>query len=161
MSVSFRAVVLASAALAITACSPQVAFHGFQPVDVQASDIVVGTDTRETVRARLGSPSTVSTFEPQNVWFYISQTTAKYTFNLPEVTHRSVTQITFDETTGRVTGVENLALEDGQQIAFSNRETPTRGRELTVLEQLLGTVGRQVLPSDESNLPPNQRERRD
>ena len=27
-------------------------------------------------------------------------------------------------------------------IAFNGRETPTRGRELTVLEQLLGNVGR-------------------
>lgn len=161
MSVVIRAAFLATAALAAAACSPQVSRHGFQPVDVQPADIVVGTDTRDTVRARLGSPSVTSTFEPQTVWFYVSQTTAKYTFNLPEVTQRSVTQITFDESSGRVIGVENLSLEDGEQIAFSERETPTRGRELTVLEQLLGTVGRQALPNAEEDLPPNQRRRQD
>ena len=159
MSVSFRAVLLAAAALAITACSPTVARHGFQPVDVQPADIVAGTDTRDTVRARLGAPSAVSTFEPETVWFYISQATAKYTFNLPEVTQRSVTQITFDETSGRVLSVATLDLEDSQQVAYNSRETPTRGRELTVLEQLLGTIGRQGLPGDEDNLPPNQRRR--
>jgi len=135
--------------------------HGFQPIDVEPTDIVVGTDTRDTVRARLGSPSVVSTFEPETVWFYISQTSAKYTFNLPEVTQRTVTQITFDETNGRVVGVENLGLEDGRNISYSDRRTPTRGRQLTVMEQMLGTVGRQALPNDESNLPPNQRERRE
>ena len=161
MSVVFRAALLASASLTIAACSPAVSRHGFQPVDVQPADIVVGTDTRDTVRARLGSPSVVSTFEPETVWFYISQTTAKYTFNLPEVTQLSVTQITFDETSGRVIGVENLGLDDGQRVAFNERETPTRGRELTVLEQLLGTVGRQALPNSEEDLPPNQRRRRE
>lgn len=159
MSVSLRVAALASIALTMAACAPQVARHGFQPVDVQPSDIVVGTDTRDTVRARLGSPSTVSTFEPNNVWFYVSQTTAKYTFNLPEVQQRTVTQITFDETSGRVLSVDSLDLEDGRQLAFAERETPTRGRELTVLEQLLGTVGRQRLPGDEQDLPPNQRRR--
>ena len=161
MSVAFRVVFLASAALAAAACSPQVSRHGFQPVDVQPADIVVGTDTRDTVRARLGSPSVVSTFEPDAVWFYISQTTAKYTFNLPEVTQRSVTQITFDESTGRVIGVENLDLEDGRQGAFNRRETPTRGRELTVIEQLLGTLGRRPLPGAEEDPPPNQRRRQE
>ena len=159
MSVSLRAALAASVlALAAAACSPQVARHGFQPIDVQPTDIVVGTDTQETVRARLGTPSLVSTFEP-NVWFYVSQTTAQYTFNLPEVTQRSVTQIVFDEANGRVLSVDNLDLDDGQQIAFNRRETPTRGRELTVLEQLLGNVGRQQLPNNEDDLPPNQRRR--
>lgn len=158
MSGTLRAVLVVTAALAITACSPRVSRHGFQPVDVSPSDIVVGTDTRETVQARLGSPSIVSTFEP-NIWFYVSQTSAQYTFNLPEVTQRTVTAITFDETNGRVLSVENLDLADGRQIAYSNRETPTRGRELTVLEQLLGNVGRQRLPGDEQDLPPNQRRR--
>lgn len=158
MSGTLRAVLVVTAALAITACSPRVSRHGFQPVDVAPTDIVVGTDTRETVQARLGSPSIVSTFEP-NIWFYVSQTSAQYTFNLPEVTQRTVTAITFDETNGRVLAVENLDLEDGRQIAYSSRETPTRGRELTVLEQLLGNVGRQRLPGDEQDLPPNQRRR--
>ncbi len=47
------------------------------------------------------------------------------------------------------------------QVAFNRRETPTRGRELTVIEQLLGTVGRQALPGNEEDLPPNQRRRQE
>lgn len=157
MSVPFRALILASAALAAGACAPVVGRHGFQPVDVQPSEIAVGTDTRATVTERLGSPSAVSTFEP-NVWYYISQTTERYTYLPQQVSQRNVTAITFDETSGQVTEVRNLTLEDGQDVAYSNRETPTRGRELTVLEQLLGNVGRQRLPgNDEENLPPSQR----
>jgi hypothetical protein len=42
-------------------------------------------------------------------------------------------------------------------IAYNNRETPTRGREMTVLEQLLGSVGRgTMLPQDDEGVPGNR-----
>ncbi len=149
-----------AAALALTglatACAPVVGLHGFQVVDVNPKDIVAGTDTKETVLAQLGSPSAVSTFE-DNIWYYISQTTERYTYNRPQVAQRNVTAITFNETDNKVTEVRNLTLEDGQQVAMESRETPTRGRTLTVLEQLLGNVGRGQLPRTEENVPGQRR----
>lgn len=156
MSKSVRALIIASAALTAGACAPQVSRQGFQPVDVLPSEIAVGVDTRDTVAQRLGTPSAVSTFEP-NIWYYVSQTTERYTYLPQSVSQRSVTAIIFDEATGQVTEVRNLSLEDGQRIAYNERETPTRGRELTVLEQLLGNVGRQRLPNSDDDLPPSQR----
>lgn len=149
------AVVSALAALA-GACAPVVGLQGFQVVDVKPADMKVGEDTKETVVAQLGSPSAVSTFE-ENIWYYISQTTERYTYNVPQVSQRTVTAITFNETDDKVAEVRNLALEDGQQIAMQRRETPTRGRQLTVLEQLLGNVGRGQLPRTEENVPGQRR----
>ena len=149
------AVVSAAAALA-SACAPVVGSHGFQTVDVAPAEIVVGTDTKATVLAQLGSPSATSTFE-QNVWYYISQTTERYTYNRPQVSQRSITAITFNEDDDLVAEVRNLGLEDGQQIAMNGRETPTRGRELTVIEQLLGNVGRGQLPRTEDQVPGQRR----
>jgi hypothetical protein len=37
------------------------------------------------------------------------------------------------------------------EIAYSNRETPTVGRELWIWEQLIGTLGRQVLPQNDDD----------
>jgi hypothetical protein len=53
-----------------------------------------------------------------------------------------VIAINFDKTTEKVTAVRTLSLGDGYEVAYVNRETPTRGRELSVFEQLLGTIGR-------------------
>ena len=147
--------VLAAATLA-SACAPVVGRHGFQAIDVKPEDIVVGTDTRETVQTKLGSPSVTSTFE-NNIWYYVNQTTEKYTYNRPQVTQRSVTAITFDEASNVVTEVRTLGLDDGEQVAMNRRETPTRGRELTVIEQLLGNVGRGQLPNTEENDPGRRR----
>jgi outer membrane protein assembly factor BamE (lipoprotein component of BamABCDE complex) len=149
------ALVSAVAALA-SACAPVVGTHGFQTVDVAPTEIKVGEDTKSTVLAQLGSPSATSTFE-ENIWYYISQTTERYTYNRPQVSQRSITAITFNETDDTVTEVRNLDLEDGQQIAMNDRETPTRGRQLTVLEQLLGNVGRGQLPRTEENVPGQRR----
>lgn len=139
------------------ACAPIVATQGFQVIDQKPEDIVVGTDTRETVLSKLGSPSTASTFEAENVWYYLSQSTARYTYNLPKVTQRSVTEITFNEGDGIVSGVRTLGLNDGEAIAMNGRETPTRGRSLTILEQLLGNVGRGQLPRTEDDVPGQRR----
>lgn len=146
-----------SLTLMVGACAPIVATQGFQVIDQKPEDIVVGTDTRETVLTKLGSPSTASTFEPENVWYYLSQSTARYTYNRPKVTQRTVTEITFNEGDGLVSGVRTLGLDDGEAIAMNRRETPTRGRSLTILEQLLGNVGRGQLPRTDEDVPGQRR----
>lgn len=150
-------IIAASLAAAAGACAPVVATQGFQAVDVKPQDIEAGVDTRETVLSKLGTPSTTSTFEAENVWYYLTQTTQRYTYNKPQVSQRSVTEITFNDTDGKVASVRNLGLEDGRQIAMERRETPTRGRQLTILEQLLGNVGRGQLPRTEDDVPGQRR----
>ena len=145
-----------SATVLTAACAPVVGQNGFQAIDAKPTDIVAGTDTKQTVLARLGTPSTTSTFERDNVWYYISQVTEKYTYNRPQVTQRTVTEITFNDA-GQVAGVRTLGLDDGRQIAMNGRETPTRGRQLTIIEQLLGNVGRGQLPRTDEDQPGQQR----
>jgi outer membrane protein assembly factor BamE (lipoprotein component of BamABCDE complex) len=82
--------------------------------------------------------------------------TEKYTYNRPQVTQRSVTEITFNDA-GQVAAVNALGLDDGQQLTMNGRETPTRGRQLTILEQLLGNVGRGQLPRTDEDQPGQQR----
>ncbi len=145
-----------SATALTAACAPVVGQNGFQAIDAKPADIVAGTDTKQTVLTKLGTPSTTSTFERDNVWYYISQVTEKYTYNRPHVTQRSVTEITFNDA-GQVSGVNSIGLEDGRVVAMNGRETPTRGRQLTILEQLLGNVGRGQLPRTEEDTPGQQR----
>ncbi len=150
-------IIAASLAAAAGACAPVVATQGFQAVDAKPQDIEAGVDTRETVLAKLGTPSTTSTFETDNVWYYLTQTTQRYTYNKPEVSQRTVTEITFADGGEKVANVRTLGLEDGRQIAMERRETPTRGRQLTILEQLLGNAGRGQLPRTEDDVPGQRR----
>jgi outer membrane protein assembly factor BamE (lipoprotein component of BamABCDE complex) len=153
----FKTLLAVSAFAALTtACAPMIGQNGFQAIDAKPQDIVAGTDTRQTVLAKLGSPSTTSTFESDTIWYYMSQITEKYTYNRPQVTQRTVTEITFNDD-GQVATVNTLGLEDGRQVAMESRETPTRGRQLTILEQLLGNVGRGQLPRTDEDQPGQRR----
>ena len=148
--------VLAATALAtagLSACSPITSYSGFQAIDSDPKDVKIGTDTKSTVRSKLGSPSVQSTFDP-NVWFYVNQVKERIAFRKPKVTARNVTAIKFNKDTELVETVNTYTLKDGKVIAYNNRETPTRGREMTVLEQLLGSVGRGgLLPQEDTGVP--------
>ncbi len=150
---STRAALIALAGLGLgatlSACAPLRQVNGYQAIENKPQDIKVGVDTRSTVLDALGSPSAVSTFDP-NVWFYISQNMNQIGYHMAYVTKRSVVAITFNKESEQVTAVNDYSLKDGKIIAYEGRETPTRGREMSIVEQLLGNVGRGgVLPQQD------------
>lgn len=150
-------VALAAGLLATSACAPISTYSGFQTIESDPKDVKVGQDTKSTVRGKLGSPSTTATFDP-NVWFYMNQVKERVAFQRPHVVARNVTAITFDKDSEKVLSVNNYTLKDGKVIAYNDRETPTRGREITILEQLLGAVGHGgILPRDDDQGIPGTR----
>ena len=135
---------LSAVALALgaaAACAPVSTYSGFRPErnDVELADPQVGVDTRATVQQRFGSPSTTAVFD-QTSWYYVSAVQQRIAFYSPDTTDRRVMVVRFDGDV--VSGVEKYGIERGRMVNYSNEETPTRGRELGILEQLLGNVGR-------------------
>jgi outer membrane protein assembly factor BamE (lipoprotein component of BamABCDE complex) len=147
--------VVAAAGLLASGCAPLRTVSGYQAIDYQPKDVKVGKDTKSTVLTELGSPSAKSTFDP-NVWYYISQASNQIGYHTARVTRRSIVAITFNKDNEQVAKVDTFALKDGRVISYNGRETPTRGRELSVIEQLLGNVGRGgILPQQDPT--PGQR----
>ena len=121
------------------ACAPVIGSNGFQAIDAKPQDVVAGTDTKETVLAKLGTPSTTSTFEPNQVWYYISQTTErKVAFMTPKVTEQRVLAVYFKNK--RVERVANYGLEDGKVFDYISRTTPTPGGDTTFLQNMLSNL---------------------
>ena len=155
-----KAAFLAALALGVAGCAATPYYQGFQAIDQRPSDVKVGEDTRSTVLARLGSPTAVSTFD-KDTWYYISQVSSRTAFYHPRVNKRDVVVISFRKSDDQVTAVNTFTLKDGRVIAYNNRETPTRGREMTVLEQLLGSISAAgALPPEEVNPNSHGREGR-
>jgi len=135
----------AAAAVAVVAataaCAPVQTYNGFRSDrnNEEIPDPQVGVDTRDTVMQRFGSPSTTAIFD-QTAWYYVSSVQERVAFYEPRTIDRRVMVVRFDGET--VAGVEKYGLERGRVVAYNDEVTPTRGRELGVLEQLLGNVGR-------------------
>jgi len=126
--------------LTLGACSSTVATRGNMLDAQQLSTLQPGVTTRDDVAASLGTPTATATFD-QSTWYYIGQRTEKTAFFMPTVVARKVVAVHFDDK-GVVAKVDALGLEDGQTIAMVDRQTPTAGKELTVMEQMLGNLGR-------------------
>jgi outer membrane protein assembly factor BamE (lipoprotein component of BamABCDE complex) len=135
ISLSLTVAVLVSAA-----CAPVVSQRGYIPDQEKVASIQVGVDDKATVEDRLGTPTNIATFDG-DVWYYISSKEEQFAFFDPETTERTILAISFDAE-GKVSNLEKYGLEDGQVVAVVDRETPTRGRELSFLQQMFGNIGR-------------------
>jgi|GEM_PF-760496 len=160
LSLKTSLALVAASALALlgTACAPTMTHHGYLAHEAKPSvDIKVG-DTQATVLDKIGAPSQTSVYKPSE-WYYIDQVSMKMTYKQPRVTARSVTVVDFDPATQTVAAVKTLSLADGRILTPNPNKTPTRGRSLTALEQILGTVGHQRLDNSQDTNPGNRRRR--
>lgn len=128
------------AGLAASACAPVIDSRGYLPEIDVSGDVATGTDTKQTVLKRFGSPSTVGTFN-RNAWYYISGTHRQVAFRKAVVTERQILAVYFDDA-DTVTDVGRFNLEDGRVVNIVSRETRTKGKELTFLQQMFGNLGR-------------------
>lgn len=125
---------------AATACEPVVDLRGNLPAPERLAEVKPGHFTKDDVTALLGTPASTSVFGDDR-WYYISSKIETVAFFKPEELEREVVVIDFDHT-GTVTDIRKLTLQDGQDVTMVARETPSAGRDLSVLEQLLGNVGK-------------------
>jgi outer membrane protein assembly factor BamE (lipoprotein component of BamABCDE complex) len=127
-------------ALLLSACSNDVEYRGYLPRAGDLQRVQTGMSKAE-IEALLGSPSTSATVRYSgDSYYYISSTVQQRAFFTPVETDRRVFAVRFD-VNDRVESFANYGLEDGRIINISTRETPTRGRELTVLQQIFGNIG--------------------
>ncbi len=138
-------------ATVLAACEPRVSRHG-QVLDQETvAGIEPGVDHRTEVTRRLGTPSSRSLFGDET-WFYISQYRTTSVLSLPETESQTVVAIAFDSS-GIVEEVAMLTIEDGIVIDPVSSTTPTHGRDLGLLEQLLGNIGRFDSPGTTAQFP--------
>ena len=133
-------IVCAAIIVSASACSPNVATRGNLPDPSKLAEIVPGEASRDDVADLLGSPSSAATFGAE-VWYYIAARVETVTFNEPEVIDQQVVAIRFGED-GLVAAIDTYGLDDARAVEMVDRVTPTSGKEITILQQLIGNVGR-------------------
>ena len=88
----------------------------------------------------MGSPSTIASVDGA-AYYYIASRIETNAYKKPEVTDRKIVVIYFDDN-DIVNDIGGYGLEDGNIVAFVERVTATRGKELSLLAQLFGNLGR-------------------
>ena len=120
-------------ALGLSACAtPYIQGNVVDP-DL-LSQIKPGDSTKQQVQTLIGTPSSVSTFDP-NTWYYISKETKRYGFLDPQVVQEKVIEVDFDKT-NKVLAIHSFDKGDMHDVEVVSRTTPTRGKSLTIVDQL-------------------------
>ena len=127
-------------ALALMAgCTPLYRNHGYVPTDIELALIEVGVDTRETVAAKVGRPSTSGLLNDTG-WYFVQSRFQTLGPREPQEIDRQVVAINFT-LDGQVTNVGRYGLQDGQVVALSRRVTESNVQGAGFIRQLLGNIG--------------------
>lgn len=120
-------------------CAPIRDHQGYLMDEPLIAAIQPGVDNRDLVSGTLGRPSFVGQFD-QRDWYYVSRHTRQLAFAMPRPSDQIVLHVRFDEA-GNVERVERTGLELAANIAPSDQETPTLGRNRSIFEELFGNIG--------------------
>ncbi len=128
---------LLSPLAACTTAGPQV--QGYVIDEKAVAEIKPGMSAEQVLKI-LGTPSTVSTVGNQS-WYYISQNTNRsFMFDKPTITDQRVLTVLFTKAL-KVERIANYGLKDGAVFDFNANATPTGGKDLSLVRQMLRMVG--------------------
>ncbi len=132
------------AAVFVTACAPVINKRGNLVETEKLDQITSGRSTREDVARILGTPTEMSTFDDK-IWYYIGQTTKREAFFDPEVTEQKIVAIRFTPE-GVVDKISQGGAQYAENISPNPGRTPTYGKDISLLQQLMGNLGRPRVP---------------
>ncbi len=123
-------------ALVGTACSTtDVIYNGFVADDETLALAPVGS-SKEQVLLSLGTPSATATFDNEVLYYVSQKRKRKAEFMKPKIVEQTVLAYYFDKK-GDVERIGNYTLQDGKVFDMISRTTPTGGKDLTFLQQVL------------------------
>ena len=114
--------------------------HGYMPDQTMIEKVRPGIHDTTSVRRLLGAPATEANFNGRT-WIYITKHTKRIAFLPEETVEQKVLTVRFDKA-GLVKNLNQYTLADGKKIEIAEDKTPTHGSELTLMQQLLGNLGR-------------------
>lgn len=140
MRYALKALALIGMVSLTVACTPVTHTRGNLSKVDPATEIIPGETSKSDILTIFGSPTTKSAFNNSS-WYYIGERTEQKAFFRPDIVERRVVLVNFNEQ-DTVEELKILTEADGREVYIIDRETPTSGREMNAIQQILGNVGR-------------------
>ncbi len=134
------AIGLTMTALGVTACTTSdVIYNGFVADEETLALAPVGS-SKEQVLLSLGTPSATATFDNEVLYYVSQKRTRSVAFMKPTLVEQTVLAYYIGKD-GYVERVGHYTLKDGRVFDMISRTTPTGGKDLTFLQQVLSGAG--------------------
>jgi outer membrane protein assembly factor BamE (lipoprotein component of BamABCDE complex) len=121
-------------------CVKNITTSGYNFDESTLARLLSEESTKPRVQRLLGSPSATSDFG-QETWYYIHREFESVAFLPPKLKSQHVMAIRFDES-GKIVSAKKYDEANARNILVSKEITPTEGHDLSMVEQLLGNLGR-------------------
>ena len=128
-----------AAALALGACSPIYRNHGYAPTESELAALQLGVDTRDSVAATLGRPTTSGVLEGQG-FYYVQSRFRHFGLLEPQEVSREVLALSF-AADGTLGAIERFDLSSGRAVPISRRTTPGVFADPGFLAQISANFG--------------------
>lgn len=136
MSRLAAAIVLAASLAACNSGLGETYTRGQKITPEQLEQVPVGS-SREQVLLALGTPTTTGLADGEAL-YYISQTASRsFAYQRPTVTDRRILVVYLDDKY-EVREIAEYGLKDGKVFNYLTRRTPTGGKDLAFVSQILG-----------------------
>lgn len=133
--------------LVVASCAPIIKTNGEILAQDKVESLRVGVLKKDDVRSLLGTPTSVSTFDP-NIWHYIGQKIEQQPFGGPKLIEQKILIVSFDDQ-GVLEAFVMRGTDAYREVTYESQATPTSGHRLSAIEQLIGNYGRlSSLPDD-------------
>jgi len=140
LSKSIHFLVAFMAAISLCACVKNTQLVGYTFKSEKLGQIHPGETSQDYIKNTLGTPSVVSNYG-ENVWYYIGAEYETLAFFTPKIKSQKIVAISFDKD-NRVASVKEYSAKDAKDIKIVSEITKTEGRDVGVLGELVGNVGR-------------------
>ena len=134
-----RLALAAGLMMLVASCTATYRNNGYVPPDADLAELTVGVDTRDTVAAAVGRPSSAGLLEA-SAWYYVQSRFKNFAYRAPEEISREVVAVSFDAR-GTIENIERFGLEEGRVVILSRRVTDSNVKGVGFLAQLLGNIG--------------------
>ena len=109
------------------------------PIRQAVASVTVGTDNQGDGGAEARQSLDQGDLRRRRLVLHFSAREEQEAFFPPVVTDRHILAIEFTPQ-GQVANIRHYGLQDGRVVDYVTRETPTRGKELTILQQMFNAV---------------------
>ena len=126
--------------LCVAACTPKKQTHGYMPIPSQVALLKPGVSTKAQVVDLIGTPAFINDFA-DNRWNYVAFRTEQIGFEKPDIVDYEVLQLIF----GKDQVLQSLQQGDRDTliaVQYDEEATPASGREMGLMEQFLGNIGK-------------------
>jgi outer membrane protein assembly factor BamE (lipoprotein component of BamABCDE complex) len=138
MHLTAKALFVGMVVCTLPACTAVQNQRGYVPETPIMESIVIGEDSKASVSQKLGNPTINASFD-DDTWYYISSFDVQAAFFPSQSLEREIYAVKFTPE-GQVASIDLYGLEDGRSVDYVERETPTRGRDMTFLQQIFNAV---------------------